>query len=126
MGRSHTVGQCPGQGWTLSRRGSCQGRSLAAGPVPLWPPVLFSPLTGSDGYNPFLTTGEILGFGLDSDPARAWVRHSVIGRGTCFSQLSGIGIPLAWLGPPDCGQGPQTDCKDSPNVTGGFSLDRVC
>lgn len=57
---------------------------LSAEPVPLWPPVLFSPLTGSDGYNPFLTTGEILESGLDSDPARAPVRRSVIGKRYLF------------------------------------------
>lgn len=69
MGRSHTVGQCPGQGWTLSRRGSCQGRLLGsrASPFVAPSPVLNPP---QEVMDTFLTTGEILGSGLNSDPAR--------------------------------------------------------
>lgn len=61
------------------------------------PPVLFSPLTGSDGYNPFLTTGEILGSGLDSDPARApgqTLRH----RQEALVSHSCLALGFPWLG----------------------------
>lgn len=43
----------------------------------------------------------------------------------CFSQLPGIGIPLARLEPPDCGQGPPDSLQGLSYVTGEFSLCRA-
>lgn len=86
-------------------------------------PVLFSPLTGSDGYDPFLTTGEILGSGLDSDPARA------LGQAFCHRQEAldshscrALGFPLFGLDLLTVARVPQTDGRVGPYVAGRFSL----
>lgn len=82
---------------------------LAVGPVPLWPRVPFSPLTGSDGYNPSLTTGEILASELDSDPARAPCqtfchRQETRGSHSCLAlgfPSFGLDLLTVTLGPQD-------------------------
>lgn len=93
------VSQHPGQDWILSRSRSCQAPPTPDSRAsPFVGPVPFSPLTGSDGYNPFLTTGEILGSGPDSDPARALGqtlchRQKALGSHSCLA----LGFPLLGL-----------------------------
>lgn len=89
-----------------------------AGPVPLWPPVPFSPLTGSDGYNPFLTTGEILGSGPDSDPAGAPGQTFCHGQETLtFHSCLALGFPSAGLGLLTLSGSPRLTRGDRPHVT---------